>query len=611
MPEQVQFGGMTIDELAGKVKAKHPDYASIANRELVAKLIRGHPVYQNQLSRDTLISLARGKDTSSILQGVGLEAAELGRSTYESVKETAILTGLTGGLAMPYQAYKQVVEPQLPLISRAAKETGQRIRHPRTPRPLYGLHMAEAFTPIAGPMAARLEEFPLREAIGRGAVDIAAVSGSELLRAVRSGAVKPTQLTVPQQVDIIGRSVQDAINVADASVKQQVSALAENVAKAVDDPQRNPVPAIDAKSFVAQLRTAWQNFIHTDTEIGHRVPPEVQKSVEEALGSNRWTFSQAKEVRSALSDYVTRSKDPQLRAIATEGAKQLRGQMQQAAKNAGVLKDFDAYNELHMKRMNMHRAVLRGVKTAPTGEAAMRKLHSNTGYVRNTVLPSLEKYGLDSKAVREALDATGEKPKPRLIHDWHTRYAAGALIHATTGLPWLAGAAGAGVATEALQPRLAVEGLRATPTYARGEQLVRESIAPGRTKVTPPTPLPEPAPAPSAQPPQRSVLPPVPSPRAVETAPAREAPPEPPPPPPDPYTGLQQRVNYTRALNRAISTLSRGAKKALSAEEISWVEQESGMSLRDPANLPRAIAALKEKLKALRGLPPIPKPGSP
>jgi len=103
--------------------------------------------------------------------------------TPRSVAETAI----SGGIIPAMRAGKEAGEAQWPLIKRAASETGQQILHPiRTftdPnfQPKAGLHRAEAAFPVVGPMAASLEDKPLGEAIGAGAVDAATIAGPHLL----------------------------------------------------------------------------------------------------------------------------------------------------------------------------------------------------------------------------------------------------------------------------------------------------------------------------------------------------------------------------------------------------------------------------------------------
>jgi hypothetical protein len=499
---------------------------------------------------------------------------------------------------------------QLPLIGRSLKEEYEAIRHPLTPQPLQGLHTAEAMVPIAGQMAANLEDKPLGEATGRGIVDIGAIASSEFGRFFKASGVPPEEMTPAQVKDIIGRSVKEALTSADRQLANEVSTHAEHVAKTVDDPARNPIPAIDATAYVKELETAWDKYIATGEKdpssvIGHRIPPDMVKSVKEAIGSpgGRWTFEQAKQIRSALDEYVAHSNDPTVRRVAIEASKNLRGAMEKAATDAGVGKDFDAYNNLHHNRMDMQRAVLKGVQKAPTGEAVMRGLNRNAGYVQNTVLPSLEKYGLDPKPINDALKATAEGAKAKWAHDWRTRYALGVGVHTLSGgtIPWIAGAAGVGTVGEAIESSAAAreaEGLRSTPSFQRGQEIVKGSVAPGRSELSTPKPIPEPPepPKPSARPQQKAIGAPPTYEQSTATTEHPEARPEPPHEEEiDRYASSKQRLVYLRTLNSAIGKLARGSQRALDVHEFKWIEEETGLDMTDPENIAKARKILMQK----------------
>lgn len=71
---------MTTDELAGKIKAKYPDYADMDNQTLVEKITAKHPEYKAQLDSNYDTSLA-GRDSriSAITQPM-MEGAKAGLS---------------------------------------------------------------------------------------------------------------------------------------------------------------------------------------------------------------------------------------------------------------------------------------------------------------------------------------------------------------------------------------------------------------------------------------------------------------------------------------------------------------------------------------------------
>ena len=57
MPPDGQ-GQETVDSLAGKIKAKYPDYNQLDNHELVSKVISKYPEYQTRLATSELQNMA-------------------------------------------------------------------------------------------------------------------------------------------------------------------------------------------------------------------------------------------------------------------------------------------------------------------------------------------------------------------------------------------------------------------------------------------------------------------------------------------------------------------------------------------------------------------------
>ena len=131
------------------------------------------------------------EDTSSIWGGMKSALGEQARGMVGELKKPLSYLPMPGPLSMESQI--SAVRSHYPLIRRAAQETWEGMKHPLTPpAPLAGLHRAEALMPIAGSMAAGVEEPAMagrtREAIGRGLVygsELAApVLGGRLLKAI-------------------------------------------------------------------------------------------------------------------------------------------------------------------------------------------------------------------------------------------------------------------------------------------------------------------------------------------------------------------------------------------------------------------------------------------
>lgn len=417
---------------------------------------------------------------------------------------------------------------------------------------------------------------------------------------------KGPPLAEPHQIsDIMGRSIQEQLINADEKMHAEVSAHAEHVAKTIDDPARNPVGVIDAKPVVQSLRSLWDTYIKTYTPaLGAKPPAAFEGVVNEALKSpgNRWTWEQAKQIRSAISEIAVESKNPKVRAISAQLSKQLRGELRSQAQKVGLEKDFDAYNKLHENQQRLREQIIDPVKKSISGEDVMRILHGNLGYLENT-LPSLDAYGAESKPIIDAAKISKD-PKSRLWKGWAVRHA-GAALASSVGAPYMAGYMGAGMVGEAMDPlSRQARGLSKTPQYSRGIQLLQESLPPKPQPLQTPTPIP-----PQLAPLPKRALPSLPKIRTAEVVTSPTPEPEP-TPVRDKYAKTQERLAYTRTINSAINRLAKGVKKALTGAEIEWIEKETGLDMTDPANISKARKILMQKRTELtKGLPPVPQVG--
>lgn len=173
------FGGMALPD-KNKMLMTFPEFAQ-------------HTPQERQKMLDVIHYGAPPKpeeDTSSVWGGMKSALGEQAKGAVEELKNPLSYLPMPGPLSVGSEM--SAVRSQYPLVKRAAQETWEGIKHPLTPpTPLAGLHRAEAITPIAGPMAATVEEPAMagrtREAIGRGLVygsELAApVLGPRLARA--------------------------------------------------------------------------------------------------------------------------------------------------------------------------------------------------------------------------------------------------------------------------------------------------------------------------------------------------------------------------------------------------------------------------------------------
>jgi hypothetical protein len=431
-------------------------------------------------------------------------------------------------------------------------------------------------------------------------------AGQALMGATAIGHALPKKGLAPVEParisDIIGRSIQEQLVNADTKMHMEVGRHAEHVAKVVDDPARNPIGAIDAKPVVSQLQTLWNRYVKTySPQIGTKSPAVFEGIINEATTSpgSRWTWEQAKQIRSAVSEIGAESRDPKVSAIASQVSKELRGQLKAQADKAGVGKDFDAYNELHSRQMAIREKLIGPIKQAISGEDVMRHLHGNLGYVENTI-PALKPYGVETKAVIDAAKVAKD-PTAKLWKGWAVRHA-GAALASSAGLPYMLGYFGAGYAGElgkGLSPE--ANAMMRGPQYGRGIQLLQKSLPGAPTPLSKPAPIPPKLEAPKTLgfKERMASLPPLPK-ISQETIPDTRTAPQPVPEPANPYAGMQERLGYMRTINAAIRKLTLGSKAPLSETQIAWIEKETGIDMTKPQNISKARQVLIDKRNALK-----------
>jgi hypothetical protein len=78
-PPSASGGSLSVDDFAGKIKAKYPAYANVENRKLVGSVLEKYPVYKSQLKTDAIESLAVPKGQEAVrgaAQVTGMRAAK-------------------------------------------------------------------------------------------------------------------------------------------------------------------------------------------------------------------------------------------------------------------------------------------------------------------------------------------------------------------------------------------------------------------------------------------------------------------------------------------------------------------------------------------------------
>lgn len=451
----------------------------------------------------------------------------------------------------------------------------------------------------------------------------------------RGGALAKTATTriEPEQfLNRIGYAMKDHfVERIDDALSREVDKHANAVEKVVDDPQRNPVPAIDARPVIERMKQVHDSIVQ-DLQSGRPTLPSVYaKLIEDSLAKPRWTFAEAKQIRTALNEVTFKSGDPKIRAIGAAVGTEIRGQMETAAKAQGMEDSFKQYNDVFSKQSKLRKQVINKIGKAISGESVVKTLAANKGYLLD-LLPSLSPYGADIEAITEAVKIAESKGGARSRwNNWMIRYLGGEAA-SRMGMPFFLGYIVAGEGGQRLRGMIEKSAIEPeAKSYSSGKALMEKTLPP------PPKPLSEPKAIPAPEkPPTRSLppgpqgpppgpkfvmtpegwrkagassVPPVHSPAstpASATGSASRAPSETPeaavsagpPPPPRTTDELEIEIGRRRMWQEAINRLQGKVRdRGLKGLSRAWIEDQTGLDMSDPANIPKAIQKFKDFLK--------------
>jgi hypothetical protein len=389
------------------------------------------------------------EDTSSIWGGVKSALGEQAKGAAQELKNPLSYLPLPGPLSIGSQI--SAVRSHYPLVKRAAQETWEGMKHPLTPpAPLAGLHRAEAVMPIAGPMAAGVEEPAMaghtREAIGRGLV-----YGSELAAPVLGGRL--AKATEP----IRGR-------------------MAERVAQSLLGPEPKGTPAVSrpAPAVVAEGPVAVSQRSLT-TKIGKALG-EHEATVRRTLAASKGAPHEPLEpiVRKAVKPLMDEARDlghPEI-------ADRVRGWAERylAAHPAEV-----SLEELHnlRKRMGSNQALFKGTSEEFSDlKTAQKEVYRGMNEAMDRRMPGI-------RAVTER--QSGLIRARQMLKEQARREAGGPLLP----MPRLYGGESPGGGFMAMRFGLGIPGETALKTLAvkaLGNRVPLAEPTPARPFVAPPPP---------------------------------------------------------------------------------------------------------------------------
>jgi hypothetical protein len=432
----------------------------------------------------------------------------------------------------------------------------------------------------------------------------------------RQGERAPVEkVTNPEPVVIneqLGQAMQAYLDKANTAIGKEIGKHVDNIAAAVDDPVRNPVPPIDATSKVQALKEGFEAYDKTLTDMNLKPDQAIKKTVEEAIQSPRWSWAQAKDVRTALMD-MQRKAGTRMSAAVNKAIGELTSDLRNTAKNAGVEADFDAYNTLAKQRAYIKEQFLNNVLNASSGTDVMSALTGSKEGPVKINLPALKAYGIDPRVVTDAIQFSKRLGgKGGWLGGWAPR-SVGAHAAMALGVPYAVGWFGTDLVQQAMR-RAGTAPTGPTETAVVAGQRIAQGRMPippsevATPKEVPVEPFTPSAIAPSGSPARRPLaLPPVPIAEAAPEAPVVA--PEPPPPP----TKLVQEASRRLALNKLKNALNKN--EPLSSDQTEWLKSK-GVDLDKQGALGAAHRVIQGELAKLTGkgvkakegpIPPVPK----
>ncbi len=280
-----------------------------------------------------------------------------------------------------------------------------------------------------------------------------------------------------------GLDVAKKVGKAADAIHEEIKTHSEGIASQIDT--KIPQGVIDATGVAKNIIDNFKEEVKAPEKANPLLTVMIKDATSTAPGM--WTWEKARQLRSSVGRVMGKVSGPQ-RVVLTEAYKDLTTKLGSTAKQYGLERSWNHYNELTRKTDKHFADIIDDVRDAKAGHQVAQKLDVNRAYSAE-LINNLSKYGLDAKEVNQFIkDSARMKNQASGMRGSLFRLAYGTPVGIPVmvaarmgGAPWIAGLA-AGAAAGYLSSYLInmARAARLSPDVI--EAIARSRELPGRMK---------------------------------------------------------------------------------------------------------------------------------
>lgn len=280
-----------------------------------------------------------------------------------------------------------------------------------------------------------------------------------------------------------GLDVAKKVGKAADAIHEEIKTHADGIASQIDT--KIPQGVIDATGVAKNIIDTFREEVKAPEKANPLLTSMIKDATSTAPGM--WTWEKARQLRSSVGRVMGKVSGPQ-RVVLTEAYKDLTTKLGSTAKQYGLERSWNHYNELARKTDKHFADIIDDVRSAKAGHQVAQKLDAHRAYSAE-LINNLSKYGLDAKEVNQYIkDAARMKNQASGMRGSLFRLAYGTPVGIPVmvaarmgGAPWIAGLA-AGAAAGYLSSYLInmARAARLSPDVI--EVIARSRELPGRMK---------------------------------------------------------------------------------------------------------------------------------
>lgn len=280
-----------------------------------------------------------------------------------------------------------------------------------------------------------------------------------------------------------GLDVAKKVGKAADAIHEEIKTHADGIASQIDT--KIPQGVIDATGVAKNIIDTFKEEVKAPEKANPLLTSMIKDATSTAPGM--WTWEKARQLRSSVGRVMGKVSGPQ-RVVLTEAYKDLTTKLGSTAKQYGLERSWNHYNELARKTDKHFADIIDDVRSAKAGHQVAQKLDAHRAYSAE-LINNLSKYGLDAKEVNQFIkDSARMKNQASGMRGSLFRLAYGTPVGIPVmvaarmgGAPWIAGLA-AGAAAGYLSSYLInmARAARLSPDVI--EAIARSRELPGRMK---------------------------------------------------------------------------------------------------------------------------------